>query len=499
MGGLHEGHSQLIKVAKTLSESNESKVLVSVFVNPLQFGDGEDFNNYPRDLLKDRQLAFQAGANAIWAPSVKEIFPKTTKSFSKIKAPQNLQNQLCGATRKGHFDGVATVIIRFLQLVQPETLILGEKDWQQLIIIRHVIQNLGLPIKIKGVPTHRDPDGLASSSRNIYLTKSQRNKALALPNALKKASQKYKQGKSIDLKTIKSYLEKNDLVVEYLETVDPYLLQPIKSHKEIKLLAASVRIGSTRLIDHSFLMTNSPIVAIDGPAGAGKSTVTKAFARQMGLIYLDTGAMYRAVTWLIQDKGIEAKDEKKIAKELENLRLELSISNSSGAQKVFVNQQEVTDLIRSPEISSKVSAIAAQKAVREALTAQQKEIGLKGGLVAEGRDIGTAVFPNAILKIFLTASVAERAKRRAIDLKQRGFKVPELVELENQIQERDRLDSTRKIAPLLKDKDAIELITDGMNIKEVTNKIVDMFRLKVPEEVWPTPLTNDSETPIILQ
>tara|TARA_Y100001968_G_C19446706_1_gene765781 strand:+ start:1479 stop:2939 length:1461 start_codon:yes stop_codon:yes gene_type:complete len=486
MGSLHAGHSQLIKVAKRIQTKNNSKVLVSVFVNPLQFGDGEDFDEYPRDLNRDSKFAFKSGANALWAPSVNEIFPKENKSFAKINAPEHLKTQLCGLKRKGHFDGVATVIIRLLQLVKPEILVLGEKDWQQLIIIRELIQQFELPITIKGVATHRDPDGLASSSRNVYLTKGERKKALALPNSLQKASQEYKKGKEINLETIKSYLVKNDLIVEYLEAVDPESLQPIKSPKTIKLLAASVRIGKTRLIDHSFLMTNSPIVAIDGPAGAGKSTVTRKFAKKMGLIFLDTGAMYRAVTWLIYEKGINPKDEKTIAKELESLRLKMSISKS-GIQKVFVNEEDVTDLIRSQEISLKVSEIAAQQAVREALTLQQKQIGLKGGLVAEGRDIGTAVFPNAILKIFLTASVAERAKRRANDLKERGLKLPNLIELQNQIKERDEIDSTRKIAPLLKAKDAKEIITDGMNIDEVIDQIINLFRLKVPEEVWPSP------------
>ena len=492
MGSLHKGHIALIKAAQNHSPTNHANVLVSIFVNPLQFGEGEDFENYPRELNQDSQLAFNAGANAIWAPSANEVFPKQTQSFRKVKAPEKLQACLCGATRKGHFDGVATVILRLLDLVKPQILVLGEKDWQQLIIIRHIIHKFNLPIRIKAVPTHRDHDGLASSSRNLYLTKSQREKALALPQALQKASKEYKEGKQVDVETIKSYLESKDLIVEYIESVDPELLQPISIGHEPALLAASVRIGKTRLIDHSFLMTHSPIVAIDGPAGAGKSTVTKAFAKKMGLIYLDTGAMYRAVTWLIKQKEINPNNENEVAKELENLNLELKISKS-GTQQVFVNNQEVTNSIRSPEISSTVSSIAAQQAVREALTKQQKELGLTGGLVAEGRDIGTAVFPNAILKIFLTASPGERAKRRSHDLKHRGFPVPDLIELERQIRERDEADSSREIAPLLKANDAKELITDGMNIEEVTNAIIDMFRLKVPEEIWPTPLPMDQE------
>ena len=144
-------------------------------------------------------------------------------------------------------------------------------------------------------------------------------------------------------------------------------------------------------------------------------------------------------------------------------------------------------LPKSCKITSIVSLVAAHRSVREALTIQQREMGISGGLVAEGRDIGTAVFPKAELKIFLTASATERARRRILDLKNKGFSVPSLKELENQIKERDRIDSTRENSPLVKAQDATELVTDGMSIDKVIETIEELFRVKVPEEVWPTP------------
>ena len=486
MGGLHQGHQKLIEVAKKPDNGEQPVVLVSIFINPLQFEADEDFKKYPRDLEKDCLLASKAGANAIWAPTIEEIFPEGIDAHFTIKAPKKLTAYLCGAKREGHFDGVSTTVVRLLKLVQPTSLVLGEKDWQQLIILKKLINNLGLSIKVKNVATFRDQDGLASSSRNRYLSKYDRKKALNLPKQLSKVAFNYSEGKNINLKKVKADLEENDLQVEYLEIVDPENLQPIEQPSKLCLLAAAVQIGKTRLIDHQFIMTRSPIVAIDGPAGAGKSTVTKAFAKKMGLIYLDTGAMYRAITWLIKANQINPEDELAIEKAITNIKLQLK-TKDSGDQEVFINNQEVTSEIRSPEVTDLVSLIASHKCVREAMTFQQQQFGLSGGLVAEGRDIGTTVFPNAELKIFLTASSKERARRRTEDLKRQGFPVPNLLELEQQIEKRDHIDSSRKISPLLKAEDAKQIITDGMSIEEVVQEIVAMFRLKVAEEIWPTP------------
>jgi len=288
------------------------------------------------------------------------------------------------------------------------------------------------------------------------------------------------------LTSIQGALRQAGLDVEYVERVDPHTLQPCDGDQPMALLAAAVRCGSTRLIDHVVLMTRQPLVAIDGPAGAGKSTVTRAFAERLGLVYLDTGAMYRSVTWLVQSRGVDPGDAAAIAPLLEGLDLQLR-SLPGGGQQVLVNGEDVSLAIRSPEVTASVSAVAAHRCVRQALTAQQKAMGAKGGLVAEGRDIGTAVFPDADLKVFLTATVQERARRRALDLEQRGFPVPERATLEEQIAERDRLDSTREEAPLVQADDALELVTDGLSIDAVIQVLMEQFRSRVPEEAWPTP------------
>jgi pantoate ligase/cytidylate kinase len=281
-------------------------------------------------------------------------------------------------------------------------------------------------------------------------------------------------------------LETAGLAVEYVQLVQPFTLRPVSGTGGISLLAAAATCGRTRLIDHVFLMNRPPIVAIDGPAGAGKSTVTRAFARRLGLVYLDTGAMYRALTWWVLHQGVDPADPAAIAPLLDDLALELE-SDPAGEQRVRVNGHEVSEAIRGPEVTALVSTVAAHACVRAALTAQQQAMGLRGGLVAEGRDIGTAVFPQAECKVFLTATVAERARRRAQDLAQRGFAVPPLAELEGQIAERDHLDSTRAEAPLCQAADAVELVTDGLGIDAVIQRLVDLFRERVPEDAWPGP------------
>ncbi len=213
-----------------------------------------------------------------------------------------------------------------------------------------------------------------------------------------------------------------------------------------------------------------PIIAIDGPAGAGKSTVTKLVAARLGLLFLDTGAMYRSIAWLVSEAQLALDDEPNIAELVSQAKIELT------GERVIVNGNDVTEAIRTPAVTGKVSAIAALGAVRTALVAQQQAIGARGGIVAEGRDMCTHVFPNAAVKIFLTASVAERARRRQQDLIDRGQDKVDLAELERSIAERDRIDSTREIAPLQKADDAIEIITDNLSINEVVDLIVGKYR-----------------------
>lgn len=490
MGALHAGHQQLIQRAAEPSGGVVPPVLVSVFVNPLQFGPGEDLDTYPRDLSSDVALAAAAGATALFAPSVLEVYPQGAAGLTRVSPPQALNQVLCGRSRPQHFEGVATVVVRLLALTRPDRLWLGEKDWQQLVILRRVAVDLGLPVRIQGCATVREADGLACSSRNRRLSPHQRQQAAAMPASLASIAAEVAAGQchsAVLMARLSRQLEAAGLQVDYVELVSPHSLEPLSHVQGLALLAAAVHCGSSRLIDHVFLMSRQPIVAIDGPAGAGKSTVTRAFAKQMGLIYLDTGAMYRAVTWWVQRQGADPADAAAVAPLLVDLNLQLR-SGSGGEQQVSINGHDVTAAIRSPEVTSAVSLVAAHGCVRQALTAQQQAMGREGGLVAEGRDIGTAVFPDADLKVFLTATVAERARRRALDLEQRGFSVPPLAALEAQIAERDHLDSSREVAPLRQADDAVELVTDGLAIETVIQALVDRFRECVPEEAWPSPV-----------
>lgn len=488
MGALHEGHQWLLRRAAEPLAGHRPRVLLSVFVNPLQFGAGEDFERYPRDLERDAALAAAAGAEALFAPEADVVYPDGLKGGTRVLAPAHLQSELCGRSRPGHFDGVATVVCRLLALVRPDRLLLGEKDWQQLVILRRVVADLGLPLTVQGCATVRGDGGLALSSRNRYLQGAERQQALALPAALRTLAAAAPPGAPAGplLDQVRQRLEAAGLRIDYVQLTAAHTLRPLARVEGLSLLAAAVHCGAARLIDHVFLMPRPPIVAIDGPAGAGKSTVTRALAARLGLIYLDTGAMYRAVTWRVMGQDVDPADAAAVAPLLEDLDLQLSL-DATGAQRVSVNGEDVSEAIRSPEVTALVSQVAAHGCVREALTRQQRRLGERGGLVAEGRDIGTAVFPDAECKVFLTATVAERARRRAEDLRQRGFQVPPLPELEASIAERDRLDSSREVAPLRQADDAVELITDGLSIEAVIQALVDLFRARVPEEAWPGP------------
>jgi len=217
-------------------------------------------------------------------------------------------------------------------------------------------------------------------------------------------------------------------------------------------------------------MSQLPTIAIDGPAGAGKSTVTRLVAARLGLLFLDTGAMYRSIAWLVLEANLALDDELKIAELVSRAKIVLV------GERVVVNGIDVTEAIRTQTVSGKVSAIAKLGVVRAELVKQQQAIGAQGGIVAEGRDMCTQVFPDAQVKIFLTASVGERARRRQQDLRDRGQGEVSLAELEQSIAERDLIDSTREISPLKKAVDAVEIISDNLSIEEVVDRIVNMYR-----------------------
>jgi pantoate ligase / CMP/dCMP kinase len=491
MGAVHQGHQQLIRRAAEPRSSGDPTVIVSVFVNPLQFGRGEDFDSYPRDLDRDGDLAAEAGAQALFAPSLGEMFPQGEAEITRILPPASLGDRLCGLSRPGHFEGVATIVCRLLALVQPQRLVMGEKDWQQLVILRRVVADLGLNVILEGCATVRGPDSLACSSRNRYLSQSEAVAAAALPQALAQAAldSRSDPGAAGLIFAVRARLEAAGLRPDYVELVRAHNLTPLQRVEGLALLAVAAYCGPSRLIDHVFLMTRAPIVAIDGPAGAGKSTVTQALAKRLGLLYLDTGAMYRALTWWIQRQGMDPADASGLPALLASVQITFSEGFGAGGQRVLINEIDVSEVIRSPEVTAAVSTVAAHACVRETLTRQQQAMGQRGGLVAEGRDTGTAVFPDADCKVFLTATVSERARRRADDLRVRGFSVPPLAELEQQIAERDRMDASRAVAPLIQADDAVELVTDGLAVEAVIQALVDLFRSRVPEEAWPEPVT----------
>ena len=479
MGNLHDGHIKLLLTAKS---SNLNINLVSIFVNPLQFENKKDLENYPKSIDNDIKIAFSNGADAIFIPSTQDIYPPNDENIIYQKASKELSSVLCGLKRVGHFDGVCTVIYRLLSLTKPRNLYLGEKDWQQLLIIKDLIKVNKLNIFVKSIPTQRDFDGIPLSSRNKRLSSEDRKLIKLFTKELYLAKKFFNKEKKINLKQLTKKLEEQKILIEYLEHLHPYNLKEANEKDNISILAGAIRCGETRLIDHVFLMKRNPIIAIDGPAGSGKSTITKLIAKKLNLLYLDTGAMYRALSWFLLREKINYEKENELNKILNNISIVFK-SNASSEQDVFINNYCVTEEIRSHEISSIVSKISSIMEIRKFLVKEQRKIGELGGLIAEGRDIGTTVFADAELKIFLTASIDERAKRRQSDEKSKDSKDIDLNKLKELIKKRDFEDSNREISPLIKANDAIELITDGYSINEVVNKIIDLYNEKIPKEL----------------
>ena len=481
MGALHRGHLSLIE--RAIAENQT--VVVSIFVNPLQFAPTEDLDDYPRQLEEDLQLCDRLGVDLVFAPDAEEMNSsgdtEALVNTTTVIPPQSMTKIMCGQYRPDHFIGVATIVNKLFNIVQPDRAYFGQKDAQQLAIIRRLVADLAIPIEIVACPIIREASGLALSSRNQYLTSTEKQQAAKIYRSLQQAKQAFVEGelnRQALIEIVKQELDSvEEVKIQYVKLVDPTSLQSLEQIEQAGLLAIAAYVGSTRLIDNIVLQKRQPIVAIDGPAGAGKSTVTRRLAHQLNLLYLDTGAMYRAVTWLVMESGIAMSDGEAIAELLQDLNLKLTSPNAVELPTtVHVNGREVTNAIRTPEVTANVSAIAARSEVRQKLVEMQQQWGEQGGLIAEGRDIGTNVFPDAELKIFLTASVAERARRRWQDLQNQGRDEIDIQQLERDIQQRDEQDSNRAIAPLKKADDAIELVTDNLTIDEVIDKIVDLYR-----------------------
>jgi pantoate--beta-alanine ligase len=251
MGNLHAGHIALVKAAREACE----RVVVSIYVNPLQFGAGEDFDAYPRTLEADRQKLEAAGAHVLFAPSDREIYPQGREHSTTIDAPEALTHTLCGASRPGHFRGVTTVVAKLFNIVQPTVAVFGEKDFQQLRVIQRMTADLNLPIRILGLPTHREADGLAMSSRNGYLSAEERSNAPLLYAQLQWAAEQLRAGEiwdAIEAEGLKR-LSGAGFVPDYFTLRDAENLQPLTGWQAgdapARVLLAA-RLGQTRLIDN---------------------------------------------------------------------------------------------------------------------------------------------------------------------------------------------------------------------------------------------------------
>ncbi|WP_288422171.1 pantoate--beta-alanine ligase [uncultured Acinetobacter sp.] len=245
MGNLHEGHLTLVREAKKLCDV----VVVSIFVNPTQFGPGEDFDNYPRTLEQDSRLLADVGCDIVFAPSVEQMYG-TQPRLTNISVSQ-ITDDLCGSSRPGHFDGVALVVTKLFNIVQPNYAFFGQKDYQQLAVIRQFVQDLNIPLEVIGVPIVRAADGLALSSRNGYLTPEQRQKAPVIYQGLKQAEEQLHQGKDLQqvLADLKTLLTDNGFVVDYVEARQSNLLPVTQFDRNIVLFVAA-KLGGTRLIDN---------------------------------------------------------------------------------------------------------------------------------------------------------------------------------------------------------------------------------------------------------
>lgn len=249
MGYLHDGHLSLVRLAR----SSADRVIVSIFVNPTQFGPNEDFAKYPRDEKRDFSLLRKAGVDAVFAPEPSEMYAQDA-TVSVVES--SLSKTMCGAFRPIHFSGVMTVVLKLFNASRCDIAVFGEKDAQQLAVVRRMVRDLDVPVKIVGAPLVREPDGLARSSRNVYLSAQERQRALSLSRALDKAQDAWRCGET-DPKTvirgIRRTIARSADKIDYIVAVDPCSLRPVETLAPGTLIAVAAWFGSTRLIDNHFL------------------------------------------------------------------------------------------------------------------------------------------------------------------------------------------------------------------------------------------------------
>lgn len=256
MGNLHQGHIRLVEEARILADRS----VASIFVNPMQFGPNEDFNSYPRTLEEDKAKLEQADLDLLFAPNTAELYPRGLENITRVEVP-GLSDILCGATRPGHFRGVATVVTKLFNIVQPDIAVFGEKDWQQLVVIRRLTEDLNLPVQIVGVPTVREPDGLAMSSRNSYLSFDERAIAPTLYAVMEAAAKRLKAGEQ-DHQAIEkdawTELEKAGFRPDYFQVRQANdLARPDENSTDLRILAAAW-LDRTRLIDNYHVALRKP-------------------------------------------------------------------------------------------------------------------------------------------------------------------------------------------------------------------------------------------------
>jgi pantoate--beta-alanine ligase len=250
MGALHEGHLSLVRAAKAQCEA----VAVSIFVNPTQFGPTEDLSKYPRPFDRDCQLLEKEGVDILLAPSVDEIYPNGQVTWVLV---EGLSDKLDGRSRPGHFRGVTTIVSKLFHILEPDAAFFGQKDAAQLAVIRRMVENLNFPVEIVACPIVRESDGLAMSSRNAYLNREERGRALVLRRSLQQVQQEFQNGERIAAKLIAAakevFAREPQVVLDYFEIVDPDTLDPVERISQKTLVTVAANVGSTRLIDNLVL------------------------------------------------------------------------------------------------------------------------------------------------------------------------------------------------------------------------------------------------------